>query len=273
MLAVSATAQTLKIPKELTVAAINGPEACVVSGSTEAIQKFAQDLENQQVPSRLLHTSHAFHSAMMDPVLENFRTHLMKVQLHSPRIPYLSNLTGTWITPTEATSPDYWTAHLRNTVRFSDGLAELFRGQNGLFLEVGPGQALTSLHGQHPAKPKTAKVLPSTRHPQEKTPDALFLLNTVGQLWITGHPIAWNGFHAGDAVHRIPLPTYPFERQRFWIEPSGKRSGERKGLPLLSWERSSRAMVPSAHLETSSYRKDISDWAQPAGWCFSTESA
>jgi acyl transferase domain-containing protein/thioesterase domain-containing protein len=240
MLAVSAIAQTLKLPKGLTIAAINGPESCVVSGPTEAIQKFAEDLEKQQVPCRLLHTSHAFHSAMMDPVLEDFRTHLTKVQLHAPQIPYISNLTGTWIAAAEATSPDYWTAHLRNTVRFSDGLAELFRDPTRVFLEVGPGQTLTSLTRQHSGKPKTAKVLPSTRHPQEKTPDALFLLNTVGQLWIMGHPINWNGFYMGGAVQRIPLPTYPFDRQRFWIEPGAKPLGGGKEVAATKPERDAR---------------------------------
>ena len=238
MLAVSAVAQSLAIPKELTIAAINGPEQCVVSGTTEAIQKFALDLENQQIPCRLLHTSHAFHSAMMDPVLEPFRTHLVNVPLHPPQIPYLSNLTGTWITPAEATSPDYWTSHLRNTVQFSDGLAELFRVPARVFLEVGPGQALTSLARQHSAKPKTAKVLPSTRHPQEKTPDALFLLNTLGQLWISGHSIDWNKLHDGCAPKRISLPTYPFERHRFWIEPGGKLlGGEKRVAPAKVEER------------------------------------
>ena len=232
MLAVSAVAQALTVPKELAIAAINGPEQCVVSGPVEAIQKFAQDLERQQIPCRLLHTSHAFHSAMMDPVLESFRTHVIKVPLRPPQTPYLSNLTGTWIAPSEATSPDYWTAHLRNTVRFSDGLAELFRVPRRVFLEVGPGQALTSLARQHSAKPKIARVLPSTRHPQEKTSDALFLLNTLGQLWITGHPIDWDRLHAGSAVQRISLPTYPFERQRFWIEPGGKLFGGEKGVAV-----------------------------------------
>ena len=227
MLAVSAAAKSLKVPKELTIAAINGPEQCVVSGPTEAIQKFALELEKQQTPCRLLHTSHAFHSAMMDPVLESFRTHLIKVPLHPPQIPYLSNLTGTWIAPAEATNPDYWTAHLRNTVRFSDGLAELFSVPTRVFLEVGPGQALTSLTRQHTAKPKTAKVWPSMRHPQEKTSDALFLLNTLGQLWITGRPIDWDRLHAGSVVQRVSLPTYPFQRQRFWIEPVGKLPGKK----------------------------------------------
>jgi acyl transferase domain-containing protein/thioesterase domain-containing protein/acyl carrier protein len=222
MLSVAAAAGTLSFPKELALAAINGPEQCVVSGPTDAIQTFARELEKRAVPCRLLHTSHAFHSAMMDPMLESFRAHLAKVPLRAPKIPYLSNLTGTWITAAEATDPGYWTNHLRNTVRFSEGVAELFRDPVRVFLEVGPGQALTSLTRQHPGKPKSSKVLPSMRHPQEQISDAVFLLNTIGQLWIAGLSVDWDALHAGEEPHRVSLPTYPFERQRYWIEPVGK---------------------------------------------------
>jgi acyl transferase domain-containing protein len=159
---------------------------------------------------------------MMDPMLESFRAHLARVSLRAPKIPYLSNVTGTWITAAEATDPDYWTKHLRNTVRFSAGLAELFRDPARVLLEVGPGQALASLTRQHPGKPKSSKVVASMRHPQEQVSDAVFLLNTMGQLWIAGLSIDWNALHAGEEPHRVSLPTYPFERQRYWIEPGGK---------------------------------------------------
>jgi acyl transferase domain-containing protein/thioesterase domain-containing protein/acyl carrier protein len=222
MLAVSAAATTLSIPEELAIAAINGPEQCVLSGPTDAVQKYAADLEKRKIVCRLLHTSHAFHSAMMDPMLEAFHDHLAKVALRAPRIPYLSNVTGTWITAAEATDPFYWTRHLRNAVRFSDCLAELFSDPARVFLEVGPGQALTLLARQHPGRPKSSKVLSSSRHPQEQVADAMFLLNTVGQLWIAGQSIDWTVLHSGEEARRIPLPTYPFERQRYWIEPGGK---------------------------------------------------
>jgi acyl transferase domain-containing protein/thioesterase domain-containing protein/acyl carrier protein len=222
MLSVAAAADTLSLPTELALAAINGPEQCVVSGTSEAIQKFAQELEKRTVPCRLLHTSHAFHSAMMDPMLESFHAHLAGVSLCAPKIPYLSNVTGTWITAAEATDPGYWTKHLRNSVCFSQGLCELFGDPARVFLEVGPGQALASLTRQHPGKPKSSKVLSSMRHPQEPISDEVFLLNTVGQLWIAGLSIDWNALHAGEEPHRVPLPTYPFERKRYWIEPGGK---------------------------------------------------
>ena len=222
MLAVAAAAETLALPDGLELAAINGPEQCVVSGPTDAVQEFAGELEKRAISCRLLHTSHAFHSAMMDPMLESFRAHLDQVSLRAPQIPYLSNVTGTWITPGEATDPSYWTNHLRNTVHFSAGLAELFRDPARIFLEVGPGQALASLTRQHPGKPKDSKVLSSMRHPQEQVPDAVCLLHATGQLWIAGLSIDWNALHAGEVPHRVPLPTYPFERRRYWIGPGDK---------------------------------------------------
>jgi len=221
MLAVSTKPDRLSIPEELSLAAVNGPEQCVVSGPFHAIQEYTQNLGKVGIPCRSLHTSHAFHSAMMDPILESFRAEMAKVSLQAHKLPYISNLTGTWITTAEATSSDYWVMQLRNAVQFSRGLAELFREPSRLFLEVGPGQALTSLARQHSARPKTSRVLPSMRHPQEQASDAAFLLNTIGQLWIAGCSIDWNAQHSGETPQRIPLPTYPFERQRHWIEPKG----------------------------------------------------
>ncbi|MGA3093739.1 MAG: type I polyketide synthase, partial [Terriglobales bacterium] len=238
MLAVAAAAETLSLPQELELGAINGPEQCVLSGPSDAIGRFAHELEKRSVSCRRLHTSHAFHSAMMDPVLESFRAHLAKVSLRAPGIPYLSNVTGTWIRAEEATDPGYWTRHLRHTVHFSQGLAELFGDPARIFLEVGPGQALTALARQHPGRAKTSKVLSSMRHPQEAVSDAAFLLSSVGQLWIAGLVVNWNAFHTGEKPHRVPLPTYPFERQRYWIEPGGKL------LAPLGGETAARAEAP-----------------------------
>jgi acyl transferase domain-containing protein/thioesterase domain-containing protein/acyl carrier protein len=224
MLAVPAASTSLSIPESLSIAAINGAEQCVISGPTEAIEHFADELKQRNISSRMLHTSHAFHSPMMDPMLDAFHDHLAKVKLHSPKIPYLSNVTGTWVTASEAVDPGYWTGHLRNTVRFSDCMAELFRDPARLYLEVGPGRALTSLTRQHPGRPKLSKVIASMRHAQEQESDSVFLLNVAGQAWIQGQSLNWSAFQSGDTPHRIPLPTYPFERKRHWIEPPRRES-------------------------------------------------
>ncbi len=236
MLAVSAASSTLAVPESLSVAAINGPEQCVLSGPTDRIEGFASELQKRNISCRRLHTSHAFHSAMLDPMLEAFHDHLAKVSLCAPKIPYLSNVTGTWITAAEATDPSYWMWHVRNTVRFSDCLTELFRDSARVFLEVGPGQALTSLARQHSSRPKTSKVVSSMRHPQEQTSDFMFLLNAAGQLWIAGQAIDWKALHCGEDVRKVPLPTYPFERQRYWIEPDGALTANKLTTPAAARE-------------------------------------
>jgi len=219
MLSVAASPDSLTIPPELSLAVINGPDQCVVAGAAFAVQQFEDVLQKSGVPCRQLHTSHAFHSAMMDPMLDAFRAEMAKIELRSPAIPYISNLSGTWISPDEAKDPSYWANHLRNAVQFSRGLEELFRDSSRFFLEVGPGQVLTSLTRQHPARPKTSKVFASVRHPQEQIHDAACIMGSAAQLWITGYPIRWTALFEGNTTQRIPLPTYPFERQRFWIEP------------------------------------------------------
>ncbi len=231
MLAVPLADEEIRLPADLSIAAVNGLRQCVVSGPTPAIEELEHSLAKQGVTCRKLHTSHAFHSAMMDPMLDSFASCMSRVKLSPPIIPYLSNVTGTWITAAEATDLAYWVRHLRNTVRFSDCIVELLRRPDRILLEIGPGQALTSLARQNPGK--KVKVLASLPHPQDKTSDAVFVLNTLGQLWISGAEVDWNALHANEPLRRVPLPTYPFERQRFWIEPSETKAIAEKA-PLSS---------------------------------------
>ncbi|RCJ40972.1 polyketide synthase [Nostoc minutum NIES-26] len=204
--------------KELSVAAINSPSTCVVSGRTEAIEALQIYLGSKGIDCRLLHTSHAFHSQMMEPVLASFQERVKKVSLKSPQIPFISNLTGTWIKNDEATNPNYWSQHLRSCVRFSAGISELLKQPEGIFLEVGPGRTLSTLTKQHLAPDTNQLVLTSLRHPQEQQSDITFLLNTLGYLWLSGIEIDWSEFYNYEECYRVPLPTYPFERQRYWIE-------------------------------------------------------
>ncbi|HYV13611.1 MAG TPA: SDR family NAD(P)-dependent oxidoreductase [Pyrinomonadaceae bacterium] len=216
----------------LSLAAVNGPSLCVVSGSSEKVSALSRVLAIRGVDCKTLHTSHAFHSAMMDPILDSFRAELKKINFNAPQIPYISNVTGDWITEEEATDPDYWLAHLRRTVRFNDGLEALFKHQHQLFIEVGPGKALSTLALRHPAKPAKLLSIASLRGVQETQSDVFCLLRAVGQLWLRGVKVNWPQFHDAAQRRRVPLPTYPFERQRFWIdlqpfaaqtpEPSGK---------------------------------------------------
>src|SRR5262249_24091042 len=205
--------------KKLSLAAINSPSLCVVSGPLDAVAQLEHQLMKQGVSCLRLHTSHAFHSAMMEPILEPFSVHVNTVHLKPPHIPYVSNVTGTWITPAEAMSPSYWVRHLRHTVYFAKGLRELLQDPERILLEVGPGRTLSTFARQHPDKAPEQVVLASLRHSQDQQSDVEFLLHTVGQLWLAGRPVDGSRFYVHERRQRIPLPTYPFERQRYWIEP------------------------------------------------------
>jgi phthiocerol/phenolphthiocerol synthesis type-I polyketide synthase E len=223
MLAVPLPEQQVQafLGNKLDLAVVNGASMSVVSGATDAVDELAQKLLEKGVDCRRLHTSHAFHSQMMEPILEPFTKQVIKIKLKSPKIPYLSNVTGNWITGTEATNPSYYAQHLRQTVRFADGLQKLLKDQNQILLEVGPGRTLNTLAKQHPDKGTDRIVLSSLRHPQDQNSDVAFLLATLGKLWLGGVQIDWSKFYADEQRYRLPLPTYPFERQRYWIEAPG----------------------------------------------------
>jgi len=221
MLAVPLPEQEVQplLDQNLSLAAINGPSLCVVSGPTSAVEALQDRLTERDVSCLRVHTSHAFHSAMMDPILEPYTEQVQAVNLESPKIPYVSNITGTWITAAEATSPRYWARHLRETVRFAAGLHELLKEPDRILLEVGPGRTLSSIARRHSEKDRAQVVVSSLRHPQDQESDVAFLLNTLGQLWLAGIQVDWSEFYANERRQRIPLPTYPFERQRYWVEP------------------------------------------------------
>jgi amino acid adenylation domain-containing protein len=205
--------------RRLSIAAINGPSLCVVSGPADAVESFQTKLEERGVACRRLQTSHAFHSQMMEPALRPFIARVKKVKLGPPRLPWVSNVTGQWITEPEATDPNYWATHLRQTVRFSDGLAELVKEPARILLEVGPGQTLTTLARQLPARGMEQSALASLNPVQEQPQEARTLLTALGRLWLAGVPVDWAGFYAQERRHRVPLPTYPFDRKRYWAEP------------------------------------------------------
>ncbi|WP_414542079.1 SDR family oxidoreductase [Nostoc sp. CCY0012] len=248
------------LTEELTIAVYNTPSLCVVAGPVSSIEQLQHQLRDKGVECRLLHTSHAFHSPMMSPIVEPFNQLLQTVKLNPPKIPFLSNVSGTWITTAEATDPNYWAKHLRQPVRFSEGVTELVKQPERILLEVGPGRALSSLIKQHQANEQL--VLTSIRHPQEQKPDVEFILNTLGRLWLAGVQVNWSGFYADQQCvsvraasrreafrrNRLPLPTYPFERQRYWIEAN----------PIASVAKSTEKLLQK--------KSDIADWFYIPRW-------
>jgi phthiocerol/phenolphthiocerol synthesis type-I polyketide synthase E len=202
----------------LSLAAINAPELSTVSGPHEAIEELEVELKAQQLMCRRLHTSHAFHSQMMEPILAPFIAEVSKTKLNEPSIPYVSNVTGTWITAAEATDPAYWAQHIRQTVRFGDGAGELFKDPQRALVEVGPGNTLSVLVRHHPLRGAAQMVLSSLRRVDEQEPDESVMLTTLGRLWLANVNVDWTTIYADESRRRVPLPTYPFERQRYWID-------------------------------------------------------
>jgi len=207
------------LDETLSIAVINGPSLCVISGAPQPVERLGQRLAERGVECRPLQTSHAFHSSMMEPILEEFVDEVRKVTLSAPKIPYISNVTGNWITETETTDPSYWARHLRRPVRFADGTKNLLQDPEAIFLEVGPGRSLSSLIRRHPKKYPTQEALTSMRHSDETKSDVALLLNTLGKLWLAGVEVNWDRFYASEKRRRIPLPSYPFEHRRYWIDP------------------------------------------------------
>ena len=210
-----ATQLTARLPAALSLAAENAPNACVVSGETAVVEAFRAELEKAGVACRLLHTSHAFHSAMMDPALEPFRAEVERVTLSMPRIPIASTLTGVLLGADEAMSPDYWTRHLRGTVRFSMALQVLLDNPQHAFLEVGPRATLAMLTRQHPQSRGRIALASLADTP---TGERMTWLDAVGELWSVGATVAVDAIDRRQHKRRVRLPTYPFERKRHWIE-------------------------------------------------------
>ncbi|WP_438943382.1 type I polyketide synthase [Paenibacillus roseus] len=202
----------------LSIAAVNAPELTIVAGPVHEIEEVRGQLAAEGISTQLLHTSHAFHSAMMDPILDEFFEELSRIDMKAPTIPYLSNLTGKWIQPEEAVDPQYWTRHLRETVRFSDGVQILLDNPDILIVEVGPGHTLSGLIKKHGQSDREPIAVPLIRHPKDRQSDRLVLLQGVGRLWLEGASVNWSGLHGGSKPGRIPLVTYPFQRESYWIE-------------------------------------------------------
>ncbi|MGA2048283.1 MAG: SDR family NAD(P)-dependent oxidoreductase [Terracidiphilus sp.] len=222
MLAVSLPATSVDFTGDLSLAAINSPQQCVISGPISKVIAFEAELTEQSIACRRLITSHAFHSAMMDPILGAFEVRMQQTSYQTPSIPFLSNLTGTWIKPEEATSPSYWTSHLRQTVLFSNCLEELSRKPDRFLIEVGPGNTLTSLARQQGRV--DSRVFPTLPHPREAAGDLRCALTTLGKIWTLGAEVDWPKLHESETVRRVSLPTYPFEHKKFWIEPDTSKA-------------------------------------------------
>ena len=212
----SAVAVEPYLTPELAIAAVNGPSLCVVSGPSKPVAQLQRALEAAEIVCKPLHTSHAFHSPMMQPVVSPFAELLGHISLSPPQIPFISTVTADWITDAQAIDPLYWASHLRATVRFADGVQKLWEQPQRVLLEVGPRGTLATLARQQAQDPQQAAVASLGSAPEAEWES---LMQAIGQLWLSGIGLDWASFYGNEPRQRLPLPTYPFERQRYWIDP------------------------------------------------------
>ncbi|MGW1077943.1 type I polyketide synthase, partial [Streptomyces sp. NPDC002537] len=214
------------------IAAVNGPRAVVVSGARHTVDAIVEDLRSQGRKTSLLKVSHAFHSPLMDPMLDDFRTVVSGLTFTEPDIPVVSTVTGRTAGAGELTSPAYWVEHVRQAVRFADAIHTLADDGVTTFLEIGPDAVLTAMTSTVLDDDTTTLCIPLLRrnHPEQTE-----TLTALARLWTHGHTVDWTTLHTNNPTQHIDLPTYPFQRQRYWIDgysPFGAASGA-GGHPLL----------------------------------------
>lgn len=254
MVAVALTPEKVEplLDDGLVIAAFNTPGLCVLSGTSEAIERFEKRAASHGTKCRKLHTSHGFHSPMMDPILSPFEAEVARARLVPPEIPIVSTVTGKPIRAEEATDPRYWARNLRQPVRFADGVARLLERNNLVLLEVGPGNTLGSFALQNPARAEGHTVLASVRPPRDPQSDWEFLTTTLGKLWLAGVEPDWSRYYGDEKRRRVPLPGYPFQRKRCWVDPDGAPEGT--------------AANEAVHAPPSPAKRSTASWLSTAVW-------
>ncbi len=242
------------LDNKVSVAAINTPSLIIVSGEKESVQSLKNRLENNGHTCQFLHTSHAFHSYMMDPVLDDFKALFSKVELKNPLIPVLSTVTCEWLDEEEARNPDYWVRNLRESVNFSGGISKLNgASQKTFFLEVGPGQTLSALTRLHLKREPSHEVISSFPHVKDQSSEYETLLKALGSYWVKGGKVDWENFYSEHVLCRIPLPTYPFEKSKVWMKPAKRQNmqitvkNREDWFYIPSWKRCGMDNSPANH--------------------------
>ncbi|MFD8863369.1 type I polyketide synthase [Streptomyces sp. NPDC059590] len=203
--------EVAELPPGVSLAAVNGHRSVVVSGVEEAVVAVAERFRAQGRRTTRLRVGHAFHSALMDPMLDAFRTVAEGLTYHPPEIPVVSDLTGRLAEPGDLCSPEYWVRHVRSTVRFRDGMRTLRDEGVTTFLELGPDTTLTEMAADCLDETTEAAVIPALRHDD--------VLGAVAALQVRGHGPDWSAWYAGSGARRVDLPTYAFQRKRYWLLP------------------------------------------------------
>ncbi len=204
----------------LSIAIVNEP-ACIVAGEVEAIERFEEKMKQQRLMCMRINVNLAVHTSIMDDAVGIFEKRLKQIRLHEPQVPYISGITGDWITPEDAVDHQYWIRHLRETIRFSKGIQRLLKEKRWIFIEIGPGRNLTVLVKRYIDNDTPQPVINLIRPSQKEVSDVSYLLRQIGRLWLYRQSIDWKKFHSGchEKRYLVPLPTYPFERECYWLDP------------------------------------------------------
>ncbi|AHB47828.1 polyketide synthase [Hyphomicrobium nitrativorans NL23] len=261
--ALGAAALKLRLPDDLDLASVNAPELCVVSGANSALEAFREALAADDIDASRIPIDIAAHSRMLAPILERFEAFLKATPLSTPRIPIVSNLTGTWLTADEAQDATYWTRHLRSTVRFGDGLGLLAQTQSRVFIEVGPGRVLGSLAKAQgiPAN----QVINSLPHADETLDDRLFFLTAVGRAWAVGLDVPLDRLTIDTAPRRVNLPPYAFQHETYFLERIAPSSAaESEASPVKLPDMANWGWEPVWKQASPDVRIDAAD--TPASW-------
>ena len=220
---------------EVVVASFNGPALCVVAGPTDLVEQVQRILEAEEVACRKLHTSHAFHSPMMQSIVAGFGERVSKCQLNKPSIPILSTVTGEWMTDEQATDPGYWASHLRLPVRFSQAISQLWTEHPSLALiELGPRKTLATLAAQHMTDRETQIAVASLADNAENHAEWHATMTAIGKLWVSGVDVCWRGLHPAIKPTKVSLPSYSYQRERFFIDPPRRSATPADAAPLHS---------------------------------------
>ncbi|MGJ8618514.1 MAG: acyltransferase domain-containing protein, partial [Sulfitobacter sp.] len=247
MLSISATMDVIMplLGDDLDIASINAPELIAVSGPQAALDAMQERLAAQDIECQRIAIDIAAHSRMLEPILGRYRAFLQKLNLQAPQMPFMSNRTGDLITDAQATDPEYWVGQLRNTVNFADCITSLSAPRKRVFLEVGPGKALSAL-AQMGEGIAAAQVLSSLRHTDQDIADDAYFISVIGRLWACGVDADWGQIWGEAKRNRVVLPTYAFQRSRYFIEPG--KATVAAGAPLMV------------------RRDDIVDWGSVPSW-------
>nr|WP_099242309.1 type I polyketide synthase [Pelagimonas phthalicica] len=268
MLSVAMPAEDLRplLGADLDLGAVNAPELSVASGPQAALDRLEAELKAKDIDAQRIQIDIAAHSRMLDPILEDFRTYLRSITLNPPQVPLTSNRTGALMTAEQATDPDYWVEHLRGTVHFADCIGTLAK-EDRIFLEVGPGKALSALSRQH-SDVTPNQVISSLRHPEDAIPDDKHMFEVMGRLWALGAEIDWEQIWGEARRVRVPLPTYAFQRSPYFIAPGEAKTDTASQYLMRSDDISDWGWKPVWRPRSAQVEVDIADLAEadPQTW-------